>query len=386
MIPAFLKERITNTAQRKITYADYMAEVLYHPKHGYYMKEKEKVGAKGDFLTSSNVSDMYGKLFAGLFINYFKKNAIQPMICEIGGGTGRFAKQLLEEWKKIDETFYQSVIYNMIETSPFHLKCQKELLVNEENVHYYSSLEDIPQTQMEGIVFSNELFDAFPVHVVERKDGEIMEVFVTLNEADTLEECIGNVSTQRILEYISFHQLKLKEGQRVEVPLAMEEYAKKLSGFLEKGSIITVDYGYTFAELALPEHVEGSLRGYYQHTLVTDPLQHPSEMDLTTHIHINALEAVFETEGLTPVCQKRQGDFLVEAGILTYLQENFDSNPFSEKSKRNRAIRSLILDSGWSQSFQILIHEKNIKNSWNGIIDPCNVKKNCTMDNEKVEC
>lgn len=369
MIPAFLTERMKSVDDQKLTYADYMMEVLYHPKNGYYMKEKNKVGAKGDFLTSSNVADIYGKLFARLFIDYFKKNALPPTICEIGGGTGRFAKQLLQEMKELDEVFYQSVTYIMIETSPYHLKCQKELLADVTNIHYYSSLEEVPQSQIEGIIFSNELFDAFPVHVVELIDGEIIEVFVTLNEAGALVETRSAVSTPCILEYIRSHNLKLKEGQRLEIPLMMEEYAKKLSRFLEKGSILTVDYGYTFPELALPEHAEGSLRGYFQHALVRDPLQHPSEMDLTTHIHIDALKGVYEKEGLIQVCQKRQGDFLVAAGILAYLQENYDSNPFSEKSKRNRAVRSLILDSGWSQSFQVIVYEKNTTNSWDSIIE-----------------
>jgi SAM-dependent MidA family methyltransferase len=92
-------------------------------------------------------------------------------------------------------------------------------------------------------------------------------------------------------------------------------------------------------------------------------------MDLTTHIHLDALSRAFTEEGMHSICTKNQGEFLVSAGILEYLEDNFDPNPFSEQSKRNRAIRSLILDSGWSNGFHVLIHEKNNHGSWAGIVD-----------------
>ncbi|MCA1318988.1 SAM-dependent methyltransferase [Bacillus tianshenii] len=369
MVPDFLVNKIKNAQGCKISYATYMNEVLYNQEFGYYMKKKDKVGAKGDFLTSSNVSDIYGRVFAGVFLAYFKQNALAPVICEIGGGTGRFAKQLLEEMKLLDEEFYRTVAYNMVETSPFHQQKQKEALAGEYNVSFYSSLDELPEKQMEGIIFSNELFDAFPVHVVEKREGKLVEVFVTLGDDGELRETIDSPSSQSILTYLKSFKLDLKEGQRIEIPLAMMKYAKKLSFFLAKGSIITVDYGYTFSELMRPEHCEGSLRGYYDHKMIRNPLLHPSEMDLTTHIHLDALNHALTEGDMTAVCTKHQGEFLVSAGILEYLQDNYDPNPFSQRSKRNRAIRSLIMDSGWSHSFHVLIHEKNDSGSWAGIVD-----------------
>lgn len=369
MVPDFLINKIKRSVGQKISYADYMNEVLYHPESGYYMKHKDKVGTKGDFMTSSNVFDIYGRVFAGLFIRYFKQNALAPVICEIGGGTGRFAKQLLDEFKLLDEDFYHSVSYRMIETSPFHLGLQKEALSGEGNVSYYSSLDEMTEEQMEGIIFSNELFDSFPVHVVERQEGQLMEVFVTVGDDGELCETKDIPSTPKLMQYLKGYKLELKEGQRMEVPLVMMEYAKKLASFLARGSVITVDYGYTFHELMQPEHREGSLRGYFEHKLIRNPLHFPSEMDLTAHIHLDALDHALVEEGMLSVSTKRQGEFLISAGILEYLQDNFDPNPFSEKSKRNRAIRSLIMDSGWSNSFHVLIHEKNNDGSWAGIVD-----------------
>ena len=58
---------------KMITYEEYMNIVLYHPQYGYYMREKEKIGTEGDFITTSNYSDIMGSLFAKWFEKMIKK-------------------------------------------------------------------------------------------------------------------------------------------------------------------------------------------------------------------------------------------------------------------------------------------------------------------------
>lgn len=367
MIPAFLHEKIEQSPQKKLDFAEYMTAVLYHPSEGYYMKQKNKVGTEGDFITSSNVHNIYGRLFAKLLVGYFYESDISPVIIEIGGGNGRFAKHLLEEVKCLDEALYGQMRYIMVETSSYHISLQKCSIPDTAPVSYYTSLEDVPRSLRNGVVFSNELFDALPVHVVEYTNGALMEVFVSLNEQGGLSEKSSMLDNEDILSYISRNKLTFAEGQRMEIPLAMVDYAKILGEWLLAGTIITVDYGYRFSELISPERVGGSLRGYYQHQLIKNPLKYPAEMDLTSHIHLDALEESFHDSGFSHVGTLRQGEFLVAAGILEYLQENQDPNPFSEKSKQNRAIRTLIMDSSWSNSFHVLIHEKGT-NTWNKLI------------------
>src|SRR5690606_5195078 len=113
-----------------------------------------------------------------------------------------------------------------------------------------------------------------------------------------------------------------------------------------------------------PARQKGSLRGYYKHQLMDNPLEHPGDMDLTTHIHFDTLISMGEKHGFEFVTKFRQDEFLLAAGILTFLQDNFDSNPFSEISKQNRAIRSLIMDGGMSSAFHVLIQQKNVEIKW----------------------
>lgn len=358
MIPRQLKEKIEAAPNMKLDYAKYLEEVLYHPIHGYYMKNNEKVGTKGDFITSSNVHNIYGKIFAKLIVQYIKQANLSPVMIEMGGGNGRFAAHFLQEVERMDPSLYTKFEYFIVETSPYHLLLQKEAIPNNAHVTYCRSIDEVPANKLSGVIFSNEFFDALPVHVVECLNGKVQEVFVTLNQDDSLVEARGPVMNQAIDDYLTLHEITLKEGQRLEIPLMMLSFAKKLANKLEKGAIITVDYGYRFSELLLEEHHRGSLRGYFEHSMVTDPLSHPYDMDLTTHIHLDALEKVFIDQHLHHICTQRQGDFLVAGGILDFLQENQDSNPFSEKSKQNRAIRTLIMDGSWSNSFHIMVHEK----------------------------
>jgi SAM-dependent MidA family methyltransferase len=361
MVPKQLIEKIESAPARRLDYAQYMEEVLYHPVHGYYMKSKEKVGTKGDFITSSNVHDIYGKIFAKLFIQYFKETNILPVMIELGGGNGRFAAQLLTEVERVDPVLYHKLEYFMVEASPYHISLQRKAIPKSAHVTYCRTIDEISKDN--GVIFSNELFDALPVHVVECVDGEVQEVFVTMDQEHKLVETWTPLANPAISDYLTIHDITLEEGQRLEVPLAMITYAKMLSEKLEKGSIITVDYGYRFSDLLHKERKGGSLRGYFNHAMVTNPLLHPYDMDLTTHVHLDALEKVFSEQRFNHICTMRQGEFLVAAGILDYLQENHDPNPFSDKSKQNRAIRTLIMDSNWSNSFHVLVHEKKT-NVW----------------------
>jgi len=152
----------------------------------------------------------------------------------------------------------------------------------------------------------------------------------------------------------------LNEQQRIEIPLQMETMVRSMAKALQRGLILTVDYGYTNEEWLEPARRNGSLRGYYKHQQFNQILELPGEMDITSHVHFDALVKMGDHYKLKFVQKWRQDEFLLAAGILEELQENHDPNPFSETSKRNRAIRSLIIPGGMSASFHVILQEKEI--------------------------
>lgn len=351
---SLIKKQIVNSSEGYITYADFIETVLYHPEKGYYMKEGNKIGKEGDFYTTSNVSNIYGKMIAKWYGKLVLEYGLPPEVCEIGAGTGRFAAAFIEEWSN---NMKIPLSYTIIETSPFHRRLQQEKIHFNENIKQVMELSDI--NPFEGLIFSNELFDALPVHVIQKLDNELYEIMVTIKD-NRLAEMPVRIQNKRILDFLSRQKLVLDESQRIEIPLAMIEFIHSISSYLRKGIMATVDYGYTNEEWMVPARKDGSLRGYYRHQLINNVLHHPGEMDITSHIHFDALIQYGEDSGLSFIRKLRQDEFFLSVGILKELQDHFDPNPFSEVSKRNRAIRSLILPSGMSSSFHVILQQKGM--------------------------
>lgn len=345
---------IENTPQKMISYADYIQQALYHSEYGYYMKDAEKIGPGGDFITTSNVSDIYGRTISKWFHQMAGKYKLPFHVCEIGGGNGRFAKAFLDEWNlNADERIH----YYIFETSPYHRKLQKEQIVFSEHIRQIDSWNEI--APFCGLIFSNELFDALPVHVVENVNDQLHEIMVTIKDGKLAETAVP-LTNRDISLFLEESGLSLSNGQRIEIPLQMEQMIKSISAVLDKGFVLTADYGYTDEEWQEPMRRDGSLRGYYRHSLINNVLEHPGEMDITSHIHFDSLIRLGEKEGLNFHFMMRQDEFLLSAGILQELENHYDPNPFSPVSKRNRAIRSLITPSGMSAAFHLILQGKKI--------------------------
>ncbi|WP_026583365.1 class I SAM-dependent methyltransferase [Bacillus sp. J33] len=351
----FLIDYIEKTPSKMISYAKYMEQALYHPEYGYYMKNKPKIGPKGDFITTSNISDIYGRTVAKWYYKEARKHQLPFQVCEIGGGNGRFAKAFIEEWNLIAVDELQ---YNILETSPYHCGLQREEISFSEKIRQIASLDEI--TPFRGLIFSNELFDALPVHVIEKTEEGLSEVMVTVKDGQ-LSEIAVPLKDGSIFLFFEESGLILSEGQRIEIPLQMEPIIKNMASALDQGMVLTVDYGYSNEEWQEPYRRAGSLRGYYRHTQINNILEHPGEMDITSHIHFDSLIRIGEKHGLKFIYKMRQDEYLLSAGILEELESHYDPNPFSETSKRNRAIRSLIMPSGMSSAFHTVLQYKGIE-------------------------
>ncbi|KKK33203.1 cytoplasmic protein [Mesobacillus campisalis] len=347
-----IKNLIASSPYNMISYADYIAAALYHPEEGYYMNSRDKIGREGDFFTTSNISSIFGRLVAKWYESKYGILGLPAAVCEIGGGNGRFAQAFLKGWHSCTST---PLSYHLVETSPYHRELQEAALEGFEGVSFYREIEELGS--FEGLVFSNELFDALPVHVIQKKQGKLHELMVTVGDEGFFETSIP-LENEAIDDYLRKHGITLEEGQRLELPLEMENVVKNLASAVSKGLVVTVDYGYTNEEWRQPARSEGSLRGYYRHQMKTNILERPGSMDITSHVHFDPLIQQGEEHGLRFISKARQDEFLIGIGILDELAETSGTDPFSEKGKRNRAIKSLILPGGISSSFHVLIQGK----------------------------
>ena len=348
----WIRQYIEETPNKRITYAKYMDLALYHEKWGYYMRDREKIGREGDFITSSNISDVFGSIIAKWVYTLAQDLNIEARICELGAGTGRFASSFIGKWEELSG---EKPEYLIVEKSPYHRKKQEELISFNERVRQIDDLNEL--NDFNGFIFSNELFDALPVHVIEKKNGELMEIMVGTNGGE-FEEISVPLENEDIFAFLEENDLSLKEGQRIEIPLAMESVISQIAGCLKRGIVITFDYGYTNEEWMHPLHRNGSLRGYRKQEQINNVLLYPGEMDITSHVHFDALIRIGEKHGLEFLSKMRQDEFLLKIGILDELESHNSINPFSAAGRRNRAIKSLILPGGLSSSFYGIIQGK----------------------------
>ncbi|WP_338777128.1 SAM-dependent methyltransferase [Metabacillus sp. FJAT-52054] len=332
-----------------LSFADYMEQCLYHPIHGYYMTEGQKIGKKGDFYTSSSISDFYGAVMARWFIKRVEAGDIPPVFCEMGSGTGAFIRSFLNEWKKRSPSLYSQGTVYCIESSPYHAASLETLEVTR-----LASLEDLPDA-FSGVFYSNELLDALPVQIAQNRCGRIVELGVGVNEEDLMLTARKDESNT-LSDYLKWAEISLQEGYRAEVPSAMLGLLDNLDKKLGDAYLVTADYGHFSEQLQLRK--QGTIRGYKNHILISNPLSHPFKMDLTYDIPLTAYNIKAAELGWQEIAVQKKTEFFWKNNLAGFLQENHDPNPFSKASKDNRAIRSLLSHEGMSESFYVLIHRK----------------------------
>lgn len=175
-----------------------------------------------------------------------------------------------------------------------------------EEILFYDSLEKIGKVK--GIIFSFELFDSLPFHIVEKRDGRVMEVYVEDNEFLTSE-----ISTEEILNYLKKYKIEISEGQRAEVCLQAEEFYKKMAEVLKEGFILTFDYGFKsnilYKNAFFPK---GTLMTHKNKKMDRNPLEKPYEKDITCAVNFSALEISGEEAGLETKGFLTLSKFLVE--------------------------------------------------------------------------
>lgn len=339
--------------EKLISYAEFIDRALYDKTSGYYTKGGA-IGKDGDFFTSPTMSDIFAEIIFYYFIKIIQKKNLPAYFCEIGSGTGAFARAFLKASEK--EPFIRNKIrYFSVEKSPAFRALQQDLTFDF-RFRLFSHIEEVPP--FSGMIFSNEFFDALPVHVITKKQGKLFEVMLAKKD-DTFVEVEVPLSNQAIIDYLDRHpELLIHENHRMEIPIAMVVQYKKLARLLKKGLIVTIDYGYTFEDLKRPTLKNGSLRGFRNHRLITEPLNAQGEIDITSHIHFDALMKLGEDFGYSTRQFLRQDEFLIENEILNGIQNCSELDPFHPIHKKNRAIRTLVDPNGISGFFHVLIQEK----------------------------
>lgn len=288
--------------QGPIRLADYMAECLLHPDHGYYTRA-EPFGAGGDFITAPEVSQMFGEM-AGLCLAqaWLDQGAPTPFtLAELGPGRGTLMADMLRATRGVPG-FHAALRLYLVEASPRLRAVQAAALPDHAPV-WLDQVDDLPKAPL--FLIANEFFDALPVRQFTRHVAGWQETMVTVQD-DRLALALAPPAPLAVLD----HRLAdTQTGDVVEVCPAAAPVTSAIAARIAQhgGAALLVDYG------SAPS-LGDTFQALRAHTPV-DPLAEPGLADLTAHVDFAPLTAVARTMGVVVSGLTTQGDWLLRLGI-----------------------------------------------------------------------
>ena len=373
-------------AQRGVlSFARFMELALYCPVHGYYETKKDNPGRHGDFYTSVGVGELFGQLLAFQFAEWLEEvrsatslrsEAMARQECEVriieaGAHDGRLAKDILA-WLQLNRPeLLDQIEYWIIEPSARRQEWQGETLREfAPRVRWFAGFQSLLQERtchsspatrhppLRGVIFSNELLDAMPVHRF-GWDAQNKKWFEWGVAVDGEKFVWAKIQTPDARPQTPDPGLLavLPDGYTIETCPAAESWWREAANILGHGKLLTIDYGYTADELFSPGRTRGTLRAYFRHHAGDDILANVGEQDLTAHVNFSAIQAAGESVGLRTEMFSTQSQFLTRI-LEKASKDNSLGELVSPKSDGGES------EDGWTaaqaRQFQTLTHPEHL--------------------------
>lgn len=271
--------------QPSVPFADFMARALHDPKHGYYARRIRTVGARGDFATAATLFPAFGSAVASWLAAEARAHPGLRQVIEIGAGDGSLmagVRRAAGLWRRLRWRWH------IVESSPVLRDVQRTRLGYA--VVWHERLEEaLAATAGEALIYHNELLDAFPAHLLERRHGTWQEVHVRSDGGESLVE-LGWPEHERA-DFSALGSWQAAEGQRVELHRSVRDWLRGWAPHWRRGSMLTVDYGAAFPEL-YRRRPRGTLRAYLLHQRLEGAAVYanPGRQDITADINFTDLQ------------------------------------------------------------------------------------------------
>ncbi|MEW2911151.1 SAM-dependent methyltransferase [Leisingera sp. JC11] len=289
-------------ADGPMSVADYMADCLLHPQFGYYTT-RDPLGAKGDFTTAPEISQMFGELLGlALAQAWLDQGSPAPFtLAELGPGRGTLMADLLRATRGVPG-FHAAMRIHLVEASPALRTAQAKAL-DGYAPQWLDTVDALPDQPL--FLVANEFFDALPIRQFIRAGDGWSEKRIGLQDG-ALSFGLSPAAPQSALD----HRLAdTRDGDVVEICEAAAPVTQSIAARIAAhgGAALIVDYG---DWRALGDTLQ-ALRAHEP----ADPLQTPGEADLTAHVDFEALAMAAKTAGCAFTRLTPQGVFLERLGI-----------------------------------------------------------------------
>ena len=322
-------------------------EFCQYGEDGYYIK-KNPIGRNNDFITSPEISQMFGEMLGIFILNYWEKKIKNKFhLIELGPGKGTLIADILRT-TKIKKKFLNDCNITLIETNEKLIELQKNYLgkLDCPPIEWNQNFE-IKNNKIPSIIYSNEFFDCFPVRQFHKKD-KWYEKFIKYNSSSKIFNFISRkVNSKKLLKKLE----KFNKAKVAEISESRIKYFENICKFIKKnkGIFITVDYGYKDPPSFF------SLQTVYNHKS-THLFDNIGNQDITAHVNFNELINIANKNNLSLELFCSQKEFLISCGIKkrkemlqknknkkTIQNLNFDYDRLTNKSKMGKLFKVLVL-------------------------------------------
>ncbi|HUA39593.1 MAG TPA: SAM-dependent methyltransferase [Candidatus Sulfopaludibacter sp.] len=354
-----------------LSFARFMELALDCPDYGYYQTKKDNPGRRGDFFTSVSTGALFGQLLAFQFAVWQEELRSSPCLIEAGAHDGALAHDVLDWLQSARPGIFSRIRYYIIEPSVRRQAWQRETLDKfTPCVRWFPDFESLKlKTQspkLDGVIFSNELLDAMPVHrfgwdAAAKKWyewGVALEgdkfVWAKIQDSEAGSQKSGSNLPSVLCLLPSDLLAVLPDGYTVEISPAAENWWRAAAGVLERGRLMAIDYGLGAADLFSPSRPRGTLRAYFRHHTADDILANPGEQDITAHVNFPALQVAGESAGLLTESFSTQAQFLTRILDQAVKDESFGG----WTAVRTRQFQTLTHPEHLGRAFRVLVQKR----------------------------
>lgn len=342
-----------------LPFVNFMDLALYCPNLGYYETKKDRVGRKGDFYTSVSTGSLFGQLLAFQFAEWLeelKSSVAKLKIIEAGAHDGQLARDILTWLQSSRPGLFERLEYVIIEPSASRQPWQRETLKSFEGIiQWHSNFDRLERA--DGIIFANELLDAFPVRRFswDTAQRKWFEWGVAAENDKFIWAKIPNHDGGLPVPELPVALLEvLPDGYAIETCTEAQNWWRAAANCLDRGKLLTIDYGYTDDERFLPSRKNGTLRAFFQHHFADDVLANPGEQDLTAHVNFSDIQKTGEQNGLPTDAFSTQSKFLTQI-----LEKTVKDKSFGEWTPaRTRQFQTLTHPEHLGRAFRVLAQSR----------------------------
>ncbi|ABK46106.1 protein of unknown function DUF185 [Magnetococcus marinus MC-1] len=344
-----------------LSFRKFMEMALYHPSYGYYMRKWSRLGVEGDFTTAPEMTSLFGELLTLQMMEVWQRMGSPAFfaVMEVGAGSGKLAGDVLRTAKKFPD-FYDALSLIILEKSPDFRRVQAEFLQKKGvDIHKVRWVYDLDAWEGEGafqgVVYGNEVLDAFPVHWVEQTEQGLKEVVAQWDGRSWCEQLVEPESALQG-DYFKVRGIELETGWRTEFSLDAQQWLGRISANMEQGAVLMIDYGYVAQDYYQGGLPHGTLMAHQRHQRIKEPWLWPGDMDLTAHVDFSAMQQVScGQHGLDLLGFTTQGWFLLGMGILQRLEQAIKLDEDRERvALLRQTVSRLIMPDAMGERFKVL--------------------------------